>query len=473
MTKRFAVVTSMAGRRCEARPADRGSDPRRRKAGFAVAVLALVGVLGLATSGFAAGAAKTTRASVSSAGAQGKGNSGSAAISADGSTVAFASDATNLVPDDSNHKADVFVRALDTSTTKRVSVSSTGAQANGDSMSTTDDLIAGPSISADGRFVAFGSIASNLVAHDTNGKEDVFVRDLKLGTTTRVSVGTAGAQGNNASFQPSVSADGRYVAFASAASNLVPGDSNRSVDIFVRDLRAQTTRRVSLRSGGGQDNGADLRPSISADGRLVVFESLASNLVAGDSNRTFDVFARDLATGTTRRVSVSSAGTGANGGSFTGRQPSISANRRYVAFYSLASNLAPGDSNRSYDVFVRDLTNHTTKRVSVGSGGAQGNNDSFLPSISADGKIVGFESTASNLTAGDSNHADDGFIRNLATAKTQRVSVSSGGAQARGPSEWLSISADGRFVAFDSAARNLVGGDINRSEDVFVRGPLP
>ena len=180
----------------------------------------------------------------------------------------------------------------------------------------------------------------------------MFVRDLRSGTTRRVSLASDGTQANDFSENPAISADGRYVAFDSVASNLVPGDTNQPSDVFVRDLRSGTTRLVSLAMNGAQANDSSDYPAISADGRYVAFRSFATNLVPGGTNGSEDVFVRDLRSGTTRRVSVAPGGRQANGESFT---PAISADGRYVAFDSSASNLVPGDTNHASDVFVRDL----------------------------------------------------------------------------------------------------------------------
>jgi archaellum component FlaF (FlaF/FlaG flagellin family) len=170
------------------------------------------------------------------------------------------------------------------------------------------------------------------------------------------------------------------------------------------------TQRVSVATGGTQGNGDSFIPAISADGRYVTFQSIASNLVPGDTNSTFDVFVRDRRSGTTQRVNVATDGTQANGDSFS---LAISADGRYVTFQSIASNLVPGDTNDRTDVFVRDLRSGTTQRVSVATGGTQANGDSDIPAISADGRYVAFESGASNLVPGDTNHSEDVFVRDL------------------------------------------------------------
>jgi Tol biopolymer transport system component len=284
--------------------------------------------------------------------------------------------------------------------------------------------------------------------------------------TTRVSLGPYGAQGNGNSFEPAISADGRFVAFASDASTLVAGDTNAASDIFVRDRQTATTTRVSVGADGAQGDRSSSEPAISADGRFVAFASEASNLVPGDTNDAQDVFVRDRQTAKTTRVSVGAHRTQSNAESFG---PAISANGRHVAFSSEASNLVPGDTNRASDVFVHDRQTTTTTRVSFGDYRTQGNDRSTEPAISADGRYVAFSSGASNLVPGDTNDAQDVFVRDRWTAKTTRVSLGDYGRQGNAESFGPAISANGRYVAFFSDATNLVPGDTNGNSDVFVR----
>jgi Tol biopolymer transport system component len=217
------------------------------------------------------------------------------------------------------------------------------------------------------------------VSGDTNGVDDIFVKDLQTGTTKLISVASDGTQGNSYSDNPSISADGRYVAFDSLAHNLVSGDTNDRGDIFVKDLQTGTTKRISVASDGTQGNNYSGNASISADGHYVAFESEATNLVSGDTNRARDIFVKDLQTGTTKRISVASDGTQGN---YSFYNASISADGRYVAFESGASNLVSGDTNGVYDIFVKDLQTGTTQRISVASDGSQGNyGSSIFPSL--------------------------------------------------------------------------------------------
>ena len=326
-----------------------------------------------------------------------------------------------------------------------------------------------PAVSADGRFVAFASDATNLAAGDTNANTDIFVRDRLLGTTERVSVDSADAPGNDNSFAAAVSVDGRFVAFESFATNLAAGDTNARKDIFVRDRLLGTTERASVDSAGAQGNSHSFRPAISADGRFVAFDSFATNLVVGDTNAMTDVFVRDRLLRTTERASVDSVGAQGNDDS---RTPAISADGRFVAFESYATNLAPGDTNAGRDIFVRDRLLGTTERVSVDSAGAQGNSSSIAVAVSADGRFVAFQSNATNLAAGDTNGFSDVFVRDRLLGTTERASVDSEGPQGNDHSFGAAISADGRFVAFESFATNLAPGDTNARTDIFVRDRL-
>lgn len=343
-------------------------------------------------------------------------------------------------------------------TTTRVSVATGGAEAHGNS--------SGAAISADGRWVAFHSEASNLVASDTNGVADVFLHDRHTGTTTRVSVATGGAQGNDGSTFPSISADGRWVSFTSDASNLVVGDANGARDVFVHNRESVTTVRVSVASGGLEGNAlSSTNSAVSADGRWIVFSSQASNLVGSDTNAVEDVLVHDMETGTTERVSVGTGGTQANDWSLSGP---ISADGRWVAFWSPATNLIPSDTNGQLDVFVHDRLTNVTSIVSVATGRMQGNGGSGAPSMSADGRWVAFGSSARNLVFNDTNLSPDAFVHDRQTGETSRVSEGNHGLEGNEYSGVSKISADGRWMAFESFASNLRPGDTNNSEDVLV-----
>jgi len=426
-----------------------------------VSRIASVVAAAIATLAGGAGWAQVTqRVSVDSFGAQGNDQSGLTArpsLSADGRYVAFQSAASNLVLGDTNGALDVFVRDMQTATTECVSVNPAGVPANGTSTA--------PSISADGRYVAFQSSASDLVPGDTNNVGDIFVRDRVAGTTERVSIASNGAQGNHGSAAPAISADGRFVAFQSDASNLIAADTNGRTDVFVHDRVAGMTELVSQSTSGAQGNSGSDEPSISADGRFVSFDSAATNLVSGSLNIPEDVFVRDRLVGATQQVSVATGG--AHGNDVSG-QSSISADGRYVAFYSIATNLVAGDQNGTGDVFVRDLVAGTTECASVDSMGTQANLGSILAALSGDGRYVAFMSFATNLISNDTNGVGDIFVHDRLSGSTERVSISTAGAQGDQSSTNDAISADGRFVAMSSNATNLVRGDTNAVADVFV-----
>jgi LPXTG-site transpeptidase (sortase) family protein len=421
-----------------------------------ISVFVLMALL-LVTPNALAAPGDTTRVSVDSSGAQGNGSSGHASISSDGRYVAFTSYANNLVTGDSND-LDAFVHDRATGITTRVSVDSSGAQANNDTYLTL-------SFSSNGRYVAFISSATNLVAGDTNRMLDAFVHDCITGVTSRVSVDSSGTQGNHNSFSSSISSDGRYVAFMSTASNLVAADTNGQLDVFIHDRTTGITSLVSVDSSGAQGNGYSHDPSISSDGRYVAFWSYASNLVVGDTNGKQDIFVNDRNTAVTTRVSVGASGAEGNGHSY---DPSISSDGRYVVFVSDASNLVSGDTNGMFDVFMHDRATGITMRASVDSLGVQGNGYSSKPSVSSDGQYVVFTSDSSNLTVGDTNGKQDIFVHDSNMGTTIRVSVDSSEAQGNDHSYDPSISSDGRYVAFTSHASNLVSGDTNWGGDVFV-----
>jgi Tol biopolymer transport system component len=400
----------------------------------------------------------TVRASVDTEGGDPNRDSDRPSMSGNGRYVAFQSFASDLVPGDGNGTYDVFVRDLVSGTTVRASVDTEGGDPDGFSLF--------PSISANARHVAFYSLASDLVPGDGNGTDDVFVRDLVSGTIVRASVDTEGDDPNSESQFPSISANGRYVAYTSDASDLVPGDRNGTNDVFVRDLVSGTTVRASVDSEGGDPNSSSFSPSISANGRYVAYTSFASDLVPGDGNGTYDVFVRDLVSGTTVRASLDTEGGDPNSSSF---ERSISANGRYVAFSSDASDLVPGDGNGAADVFVRDLVSGTTVRASVDTEGGDPNSFSSSASISPNGRYVAFTSDASDLVPGDQRFTLDVFVRDLVNGTTVRASVDTEGGNPNGGSAGQSISARGEYVAFTSDASDLVPGDGNGNSDVFVR----
>ncbi|HEX8148507.1 MAG TPA: Calx-beta domain-containing protein [Pyrinomonadaceae bacterium] len=456
-------------------------------------------------------AGRTILVSANAAGT-GTGNAPSAqpAISANGRYVAFLSSATDLVAPDPGGSGSKNVYLRDLSTNQTVLVSSTPAGKRGNSSSGVllDDR-PNLSVSDDGRYVCFVSQASDLVAGDTNNRQDIFVRDVQTGTTRLVSVNQSGTGVGNAETSYGVmTPDGRYVAFRSLAGDLVPNDANNREDIFLRDVREGTTRLVSARPDGASGN-ADADPrfygdlAVSPDGRFVLFTSGASDLVAGDNNGAgsdngVDVFLRDTVAGTTRLVSVNQSGT--TGGGASG-SPAMTPDGRFVVFLSAAEDLVPNDTNKVQDVFVRDLQANTTSLVTVNTSGAAAGLQNLLcegnpaptyfffpwlrPTISADGRYVAFPSAAADLTATpDANcfsspfTTQDGydiFVRDTQAGSTRLVSTNMSGESAGAHrSIRPQITPDGRHVLFASAAGDLVPNDTNgETLDLFVNVNLP
>jgi Tol biopolymer transport system component len=403
----------------------------------------------------------TTLVSVSSAETQGNQDSIHAAITPDGRFVAFASLASNLVPGDTNDSADIFVRDRLRGTTERVSVGSLGQEGNGHSG--VIGFRSKPAISASGRFVAFSSDATNLVEGDTNGVVDVFVRDRLTGTTTRVSVTSGGVQGDGFSYSPAISADGRVVAFQSDSTNLaVPNEPFPRYHIYVHDRLTGATERASVDNEGAPGDADSQFPDISPNGRVVAFVSPSLNLARG-ANGFRQVFVHDRTTGRTERVSQDGAG---NPGDFDSDLPSLSFSGRLVAFVSNATNFVEDDTPIA-DVFVADRQAGTLERVTVDRHGRPANESSFEPAITSDGRFVAFSSFASNLVPHD-DFTMDVFVRDRRERTTVKVSVNSRGEGGETASDLPAISDDGQVVAFESFSMNLVRHDDNTAKDVFV-----
>ena len=398
------------------------------------------------------------RVSISSAGIQADGDSEEPSLSSDGSIVAFISEATNLVPSDTNNVQDVFVHDLDNGVTERVSVASDSTEA--------DDEVFTMSLSSNGRFVAFGSFATNLVDDDTNGFIDVFVHDRDTGATERVSIATAGTQANNESDSPAISSVGRFVAFRSDATNLVVNDTNHHSDIFVHDRTLGVTERVSVASDGTQANGDSTLPAISADGRFVAFSSEASNLVAGDTNNQADIFLHDRQSDTTELI-VGPAEFNSGAGTII-VAPAISPDGDFVGLRSDADDLVVGDTNNSFDAFLVARDTLIAERLSLSSSEVQGNSDSSRPSISSNNRYAVFSSIATNLVSQDTNGSEDVFVRDRDAGQTRRVSIAFDGSEGDNNSFSAVISGDGQFVAFTSFAENLVENDTNGVLDIFI-----
>ena len=375
------------------------------------------------------------RASVASDGTGGDGNSSSIAVSVDGRYIAFASTSTNLVANDTNGLSDIFLHDSHTRTTRRVSVATDGSQANSASIS--------PAISADGRYVVFASHASNLVTGDNNGSLDVFLHDSQTQLTSRLSLASDGGESDGSSFGPRINADGRYIVFHSTAANLVANDTNGVVDVFLYDTLMQTTSRISLANNGSEGNQDSTYPAISANGRYIAFVSVASNLVAGDDNGVHDVFLHDALTQSTVRVSLADDGTEADALSYDAE---ISASGRYIAFRSAASNLVSVDTDNITDAFLYDTQDSHVIRV------AQGTN---RISVDAEGRYVVYE--IGGII----------YVRNPSTGAKTVLSVNANGTPGDRNSYSPTISADGRYVIFESTATNFAPNDTSYTRDVF------
>ncbi|MCC6602978.1 MAG: PD40 domain-containing protein [Anaerolineae bacterium] len=437
----------------------------------------------------------TTRLSVSSSGTEANAASTEPAVSPDGRFVAFSSSATNLVSGvsgfqvylrDRDSDADnVFDQPSGVSTTL-VSMNNTGTAANGTAVN--------PAISADGRYVAFTSAATNLHPNDTDSFNDIFVKDRQTGTVAHVSISSSGVDANQSSDNPAVSADGRYVVFSSFADNLTPLDSNGLRDIFLHDRDfdadgifdepgAVLTRRISVGLSASNTNGESSFPAISADGQTIAFGSAASNLVASDTVNSWDVFISDISGSNIRRISVSTTGGQANGdsGSAGVYKLGLSSNGRFITFESTATNLVSPATDGLNNIFRYDRDSDedgifdepggtAMLRVSVPFSGTQINDHAFLPAISGNGRYIAYQSAASNLVDLPNNFATDVYVYDATTGTTRLASIASEGWQGNFDSIQPALDDSGQQTFFTSRATNFVGfiGDSNDVNDVFV-----
>lgn len=406
-----------------------------------VVVLTLVAVAALSvTPGLMAAPGTTSRVNIASDGSQAEGGSGATGISADGRFVAFVSGASNFVPGDTNNLADVFVHDRLTRSTTRVSIASDGTEANG------EVIFHDVAISADGQVVAFASWATNLVAGDTNGDADVFVHDRETGDTSRVSVTSAGQEVVATSKHPSISGDGRYIAFESCCGEFVPGDAKNANDIYVHDRETGDTEWISAALDASENRDSD-EPVISDDGRYVSFRSNA-DLTPEDTDGALDIFVYDRETGETEGATPSRPGEDER--AHVDDPHDISADGRFVAFVS-------PDSGIYGEVLVYDRLADSIERVSVAANGGEANSESYAPTISADGRYVAFKSSATNLVTEETEGGL--FVRDRQTGTTSRVGAAE---------EEPDISANGRLLAYVSSSSDLVPGDTNELSDVFV-----
>jgi len=372
------------------------------------------------------------------------------AITPDGRYVAFY--ATDLEVDGEVVPQGAFVRDRLTDSTELVSVGFSGDPVPVDTVRVID-------ISDDGSRVLFMGYEAGFVPGDTNRALDVFVRDLAAGTTERASVRHNGSQLAKDSGLGVMSGDGRMVTF-STAGRAAPNDTNRGYDVFVRNIDAHVTRLVSR---GAADGAHSSSPSISEHGRFVAFDSDATALVPGDTNDATDVFVRDRMTDTTTLVSTSSAGDLASGDSYS---PAVSPHGAFVSFFSYADDLVAGDTNGFTDVFLHDVAREATTRVSVSTTGGEANGDSWNPRVSSRGGVVMFESDADNLVGGPATSL---YVHNRFAERTRRVATDSNSRPVVAEPACLGMTPDGRSLLFCTADGTVVGGDTNDAADLFVR----
>lgn len=382
-------------------------------------------------------------------------------LTQDGRYVAFYSSASNLVQGDTNDKDDVFVRDTIDNTIERVSIATDGTQGNSTSKN--------PSISSDGRYVVFQSFADNLTSYDTNNKYDIFLHDRKLRTTICVSKKRNGSESFDNSENPTISADGNFVLFKSYEA-LDDADTNGKEDIYVHNLTNGVTELVSIASDGGIGDGASTAASISGAGRYITFASLATNFspITSTVNRS-NIFIRDRQNGVTTLISPDYTGSEASGNSLV---PSISENAKFVVFQSTATDLlSVSDTNNKTDIFLYNRLTDSMKRVTNATDGSQSNEDSLLTyglSINEDGRYLVFRSGASNLVDNDTNGVYDAFLYDRKNEFTIRLSMNDNDEEGNDRSYAPSISPDGSVTSYRSSSKNLVLGDNNNKGDIFT-----
>lgn len=380
-------------------------------------------------------------------------------FSANDSLLVFSSDADNLVPGDNNGATDVFVANLSTKSLTRVSVAANGGEADGPSFF--------PSISADGHFIAFQSYASNLVTGDGNGTADIFVKDLQSGAVTLVSANATNVFSNNFSTVPAISANGQFVVFASFASNLTADDTDAHFDIFRKNVQTGQIDLVSKTSAGIKGNGDAVGAAISADGRYVAFSTNATNLLpgGGDANGKTDIYRKDMTSGTLSLVSGNAVG---NIGSDDSSSPTISNDGNVVVFASSSNNLVAGDTNAVADIFAKDMSTQAVTRVSVALNGTEFDAPSSSPSINETGSLITFVTTAA-AQSGDTNQANDIYLRNTLLATTTRVSTRSDLSQAARGGDGGRLSPSGLKMAFFTTSDDFDLTDNNGVTDAYIK----
>lgn len=403
-------------------------------------------------------------ATTTSSGVQASGGLRSyAQFSPDGTKIVFVSEISTLVSGDTNASLDVFVKDLITGVTTRVSTSSTGAQTNYH----TDYRDLGPVFSPDGTKVMFSNSANNLISGDDFYSADIFIKDLTTGVVTLVSANGSGTKLNSDSFDASFSSDGTKVIFSSIASNTLSGVTNTQQHVYLKDLSTGAITLVSSSAAGVAGNSLSTDAVLSSDGTKAVFCSYASNLVSGDANNTniFDIFVKDLTTGAVTLVTTDAAGVQADANSYN---PIFSPDGTKVLFESNATNLVAGDTNNASDLFVKDLITGSVTRVSSNALGEGANAGSFIASFSPDGTKVLFHSSASNLVDGDTNTKTDIFLKDLVTGSVTLLNIGLNGALGNNVSDRAVFSPDGNTIAFFTYASNITASDTSGNQDIYV-----
>lgn len=421
-----------------------------RRTSLAVCVL-MAGVIGRAQT------CQTTVISNPHGGGWGDGPSFTGVQSSDGSVVVFSDASTNLIIPDNNLHFDAYWRDRHAGVLRRVSVSSTGVQANNSTYALD--------LSDDSQTVLLGSYATNLVPGDNNASPDIFVHELLTGTTTRVNVDSLGAEANQGAGQCAMSGDGQLVVFESTSTNLAPGDTNSSTDVFLHDRSTGITTRISEGAGGVQANSSSIAPSISRDGRWIAYATVATNIVVPDVTGPplADIVVFDRLSGTTRRVTQLPNGVQMNGNA---DRPQVSADGKFISFTASATNLFPG-AYPGQNIYVWDALTGQIRLASITSLGVPANNESRWSSISADGRFVAFETFATNL--GGTSSLPRMFVHDMWLGTNREVSVNAAGVSANNWNQMAFISGDGTHVMFTSRATNLIPGTPSAMDRVYVR----
>lgn len=394
--------------------------------------------------------------STSSIGTKADGASRSPSSTAGGGRVAFDSRARNLHPRDGDTRRDVFVKDEKSSAIWLASETVQQAKGNGESW--------GPSIDGDGRRVAFISRSTNLHWADSDARPDVYVKDFVSSELYLATVYQGETKGNGSSNAVAISRDGSWVVFDSTSSNWLDTDGDSIRDVYAREVDEGILRLVSINARGAKGNGASIEPAISGDGRTVGFSSVATNLTDDDGDATSDVYVKSFDSGFLRLVSRDARERKGNGES---RSPSLSSDGTRVAFATRSSNFDSRDGDDLWDVYVKDLETGSLTLVSAVERGAKGNGDSIAPTISAEGNRVSFLSRATNLDPADSDERWDVYVKDLVTGELQVASLTEHGVKGNQPCLEAALTPDGSHVVYSTASTNLSRRDTDALPDIY------